>query len=87
MMLSRLVINYLHSFGASEKDLDIILYPLQTGSEKLGLAYKFLNELGMKRLHNKEVVQKRWRRLGSMDEKHVEIWEYDSRRVDLMFLR
>ncbi len=67
--------------GFSEKDLDLVVFPLK----KISSDYKFLVEnlprfgLTFVRLPNKN--------LGYQDDgKNVQVWEYDNKRVDLFFL-
>lgn len=67
--------------GVSEKDVDIVIYPLK----KISSDYKFLVEnlprfgLTFIRLPNKNLGYRD-------DDKNVQVWEYDNRRVDLFFL-
>jgi hypothetical protein len=73
--------------GRSMNDLDVILFPRTTVSQDLEAAAKAMKEWGMTKRHDKDFVQRVWRKQGSKDEKHVEIWEYKDKRVDLFFLR
>jgi hypothetical protein len=41
----------------------------------------------MKRLVTLDKVHEAWRKLGSYDCKHVEIWEFQNKRVDILFLK
>ncbi len=72
--------------GASDKDLDIVVYPNSTDDVDMGFVATKLGELGLTKLHDVEVVHARWRRLGSRDAKHVEVWDYHGKRVDVFFL-
>jgi hypothetical protein len=73
--------------GRSMNDLDVILFPTSSTNVDYDAAAKALQEWGMSRKHNKESVHAAWRKQGSKDEKHVEIWDYKSKRVDLFFLK
>lgn len=72
--------------GSSEKDLDVVLFPKTTARYNRRVLYRMLEDFGMVRQYTVEEVQRAWRLQGSMDTKHVEIWKFDSRRVDLFFL-
>ncbi len=72
--------------GHSSNDLDIIIYPAST--KKLDRA-RLLNGLevaGLKQRFRRDTVVQAWRGLGSDDEKHVEVWVYQGKRVDIFFL-
>ncbi len=76
--------------GVSTKDLDIIVFPDSTrhplrsqGLLKLNTA---LEKLGLKLRWDMERVHAAWRKQGSDDTKHVEVWDYGARRVDIFFL-
>ncbi len=72
--------------GSSTKDLDVIVYPASTAEQdKAFVVEKFL-EAGLVKIHDVEVVHARWRRLKSQDTKHVEVWAYQGKRVDVFFL-
>jgi len=73
--------------GESTHDLDLVLYPLSSAKEDPTALRAALEAHGLKLHVPKERVQKTWRRLGSQDEKHVEVWLYQDRRVDLFFLK
>ncbi len=83
--------------GRSVKDLDLVMFPLTTDRSDIEQqVYPVLVKgLGMQLLHPVSVVHHQWRRLGSVDTKHVEVWETTwpftsparRRRVDIFFLR
>ena len=67
--------------GYSEKDLDVIVYPLKKISSNYTELLKQLPNFGLKfiRLPNNN--------LGYQDDgKNVQVWEYSGKRVDLFFL-
>ena len=75
--------------GESTKDLDLILFPhhktgpldLDALREALRSVPRFLPHVTVEQVHA------HWRKIGSPDSKHVEVWQYRScRRVDLMIL-
>lgn len=73
--------------GESAKDLDIIIYPNSTALrlDIQGLKLQLI-EFGMKRVCTREQVASAWKKKGSSDTKHVEIWSYQSKRIDIFFL-
>lgn len=74
--------------GQSEHDLDIVLYPLQfTAETNWEAAREALTNAGFVCHLPVDVVQSAWRRKGSLDEKRVEVWLFNKRRVDVFFLR
>ncbi len=74
--------------GESNHDLDLVIYPWDTGRVDLRLVSDLLIELGMTRLFQRHEIAKFWARKGSLDAKHVEVWETsDRKRVDLFFMR
>ncbi len=73
--------------GGSDHDLDLIVFPLRTSENNTNDARSLLWNMGMNLLFNRGVVTARWRKLGSDDEKHVEVWEHEGKRVDIFFLK
>lgn len=74
--------------GSSTKDLDIVIYPRNSlVNYDVGKVYKALNSLGLERLANRYRVAEEWRKNGKADEKWVEVWMYNDRRVDIFFLK
>ncbi len=76
--------------GWSMHDLDLVVYPhcRTTGrAPSFEAARDYLRRLGW-RLHvDKASMHKYWRKKGSKDRKHVEVWHTaDGRRVDLLVL-
>lgn len=72
--------------GTSNKDLDIIVYPLCTDSVVIAEAKIALVLCGAERKYGRSTVTDAWRKKGSTDNKHVEIWTYKGRRIDVFFL-
>ena len=67
--------------GFSEKDIDLVVYPLKKISSDYKGLLENLPKFGLTyiRLPNKN--------LGYQDDgKNVQVWEYDNKRVDLFFL-
>jgi hypothetical protein len=67
--------------GESDKDLDVIIYPLKKISADYDNLIQQLPNFGLKfvRLPNKN--------LGYLDDgKNVQVWEFNGKRVDLFFL-
>lgn len=76
--------------GQSLKDLDLVLYPHKKTKEQpdlteLNSALKTIPDFSQYRSVSQ--VKEYWRQIGSSDEKHVEIWLYGCKRVDLFILR
>lgn len=72
--------------GESNTDLDLILYPMSTANQNLGLLHTKLQHLGLELKKDKSQVRKIWKSKGSLDLKHVEVWAYNDKRIDLFFL-
>lgn len=67
--------------GVSDKDVDIVIYPLKKISSDYTRLIERLPDFGLKfiRLPNHN--------LGYQDDgKNVQVWEYDGKRIDLFFL-
>jgi NTP pyrophosphatase (non-canonical NTP hydrolase) len=76
--------------GWSPKDMDLVCFPLradiQADPHQLYLA---LNEAGLKRLMSAPSVRETWKKQGSNDTKHVEIWEtndVERKRIDIFVM-
>lgn len=71
--------------GWSNHDLDLIVYPHSSERANLLKLRKTLQAAGMVRRASAAAVQEEWRKLGSRDCKHVEVWRTaDARRVDII---
>jgi len=76
------------SRGISSHDVDIIVYPLQsTPRTDMAVAKEVLRDAGLRCVLTAEFVQSSWRKRGSCDEKHVEVWRDGNRRIDVFFLK
>ena len=74
--------------GKSTKDLDLILSPLTTEHVDINAAKAVLKAAGLTPFVSRELVTARWRKAGSLDEKHVEVWlTHDEERIDVFFLK
>lgn len=73
--------------GKSDKDLDLVLAPLTTAHVDLDAAKAVLKAHGWTPYVDRETVTAQWRKVGSLDEKHVEVWLHEDRRVDVFFLK
>lgn len=74
--------------GESRKDLDVILYPMDSSKPyPWEVTSSALKGYGLELLVDTDSVHQRWRKLGSQDEKIVQIWSYKGRRVDVFFLK
>lgn len=73
--------------GKSTKDFDLIVYPYTTANADKMAVKTLLLSMGFTCVHEEAVVKETWKRLGSSDTKHVEVWATDqNKRVDLFFL-
>jgi hypothetical protein len=74
--------------GRSDHDVDLIIFPMTTAKpHEPELARAVLRRLGLHLVIDRERVVKGWRSIGSRDEKHVEIWERNKKRIDVFYLR
>lgn len=72
----------------SQHDVDLIVYPFQSSQNTdFSRAKATLEKFGMKPVYNREQVTAHWRKKGSLDEKWVEIWDFNGKRVDVFFMR
>ncbi len=69
--------------GASDKDLDLLLFPHNSSLADIQALYTALKGFAMKQCLTKEEVHNEWRKIGSTDTKWVEIWKYGNKRIDL----
>lgn len=72
--------------GCSAGDLDLIVYPASSAEQDQGFVREVLSKSGLVQRYSVEEVHAAWRRRGSLDTKHVEVWEYNGRKVDFFFL-
>lgn len=72
--------------GTSTKDLDLVVYPYCVPEKNETALKEALVNFGFVLKHNKEYVQEGWRRRGSQDIKHVEVWTYQNKRVDIIIV-
>jgi hypothetical protein len=72
--------------GSSDKDLDLIVFPLNASDFSLDAARGTFLVAGMQLLWNRYEIARFWSDAGSSDTKHVEVWAYENRRVDVFFL-
>lgn len=69
--------------GISKKDVDLIIYPHTNGEGRMYDIHEGLESFGMKLVVNLETIRKKWAKQGSIDTKMVEVWRYNSKRVDV----
>lgn len=75
------------SKGYSDKDLDLIVFPYDTCCATKEVLYMALKAEGLTCRYNVDKVQAAWRKQGSNDSKHVEVWEDQAgKRIDLFIL-
>lgn len=67
--------------GESNKDIDVIIFPLKRTSADFTSMHQSLSTFGL------EFVRLPNNNLGYSDDgKHVEVWEFEGKRIDLFFL-
>lgn len=72
--------------GSSDHDVDVIFYPLQAPTGDVGKLQQSLRDFGMKQRVARSAVTAGWRSKGSLDEKWVEVWDLDGKRIDTFYL-
>lgn len=74
--------------GRSAHDLDVIVYPRnsENGLSLLRL-HKVMKQIGCISHATTDMIRADWKRRGITDRKHVEVWRYRGRRVDLIVVR
>lgn len=72
---------------ASTKDLDLVVYPFNTETSSEDEAREALTEAGLRFELDVEFVQGEWRKLGSADQKRVDVWFHGTKRIDVFWLR
>ncbi len=73
--------------GKSYNDVDLVVYPLNTQKIDLDILRGALRLFGIKPWVSVEQVTDAWRKKGSDDTKHVEVWRSGVRRIDLFILQ
>ena len=69
--------------GESAKDIDIMIVPHTTERNNIWEIWSLLNGFGLHFKIGCDVVHDAWRKAGSADTKHVEVWTYRGKRVDV----
>lgn len=73
--------------GQSDKDLDVIVYPLNSTEVSKSKLVAALEAQGWKRRSSVSATHRTWRNMGSEDCKQVEVWRAaDGRRIDVFVL-
>ena len=72
--------------GRSDNDLDIVVYPFDTTACDRHSLNDAMYAAGMTLEHNLKTVRRKWVHNGSHDQKHVEVWKYEGKRVDVFTL-
>jgi hypothetical protein len=73
--------------GQSSNDLDLVLFPNSTAKIDVLEVWQQLHKAGLRPVKTRAQVARAWEYSGSRDAKHVEVWMYQNRRVDLFFMR
>ena len=70
--------------GHSRKDLDILIYPHRTPTNDYAEVRKILESFDMSLTVDHEAVLRKWSKWNaSSDTKHIELWDYKGKRVDV----
>lgn len=73
--------------GESDKDLDLVVYPLNSTEVSKAKLITALGAYGWTRRSSVSATHRTWRHIGSEDCKQVEVWRTgDGRRVDVFLL-
>lgn len=74
--------------GTSRKDIDVILYPLKKPSQfdVHSLRASLIESGWIRCVKDREQMRDNWRYNGILDEKWVEVWDFNGKRVDLFFM-
>lgn len=72
--------------GSSDHDLDVVVFPHRTTRKRPGLLRAALRAVGGELHTDAERVREHWRAIGSDDQKHVEIWKFGGKRVDVIMM-
>lgn len=70
--------------GESAHDLDVVVFPRSSKRVDMTKLRNALRAAGLRQWMNASTLRRRWREKGSDDEKHVEVWMLDKRRVDII---
>ena len=73
--------------GKSDHDGDVVIYPSDASSFDLCVLYSALEQLGLNLEFSHAEILKLWRGQKSNDIKHVEVWSYKGKRLDLFIFR
>lgn len=74
--------------GASMKDLDMLVYPLNGECFDIGAFRAVVKNIGWVRRAAPHVVSHEWFKQDSTDSKHVEVWRtMTGKRIDIFYLR
>lgn len=73
--------------GHSHKDLDVLVYPRNVQALEQERAVGLLLGAGFRRWMTAEQVQAMWRKVGSTDNKTVEVWRFEGKRIDLFWVK
>lgn len=73
--------------GKSTHDGDVVIYPTDGSSFELSSFYAVLEQLGLNLEFSHAELLRIWRSEKSNDVKHVEVWSYKGKRLDMFILR
>lgn len=75
--------------GSSDRDADIILFPMSSDVAVLEDAREELRRHGLEMVYTAAEIHWFWRhgKNDSSDMKHVEVWVRDKHRIDVFFMR
>lgn len=70
--------------GKSTHDLDVLVYPHHSSHFDIAEIRQLLKAAGCTVLATRRSIQRIWRAKGSTDQKWVEAWWFDGKRVDII---
>lgn len=72
--------------GSSVHDLDLLFVPMDNVDKCIACLHKCLVDFSWKIIRTKEEMQEGWRAKGLRDNKHVEHWEFNNKRIDVIIV-
>lgn len=70
--------------GKSSHDLDVVVFPHNSNHFDMAEVRAGLESAGLRFVVGCQIVQEHWRKMGSTDTKHVEVWMDGMKRVDII---
>lgn len=72
-------------FNDTGNDLDLIVFPWDGSNFNCPTVHSILTKFGMKRTRMVDQMHEFWRKKGSKDNKKVEVYHWNDKRIDVFF--